>query len=77
MAVTGLRPRPRRGTESGLQLSATALSHTWRRTFSTALAAAGVPRELRMRPAGHTQEQTHDGYNHGLSRIREAIEGSA
>ena len=43
----------------------------------TALAAAGVPRGLRMRIAGYTREETQDGYNHDLSRIRDVIEGLA
>ena len=53
---------------------ATVTFHAWRHTFITAMATAGVPRELRMRIAGHTQEQTHDGYDHDVTRIRDAIE---
>lgn len=47
--------------------------HSLRHTFVTRLAAAGVPEDVRMRLAGHTNETTHAIYTHDEARAREAI----
>lgn len=38
--------------------------HGLRHTFITWLAKSGVPKEIRMRLAGHTTSDAHDGYTH-------------
>lgn len=48
--------------------------HTFRHTFITRLAEAGVAEDVRMRLAGHSSVESHKLYNHGEKDLREAIE---
>lgn len=48
--------------------------HSLRHTFITRLAEAHVPREVRMRLAGHSSADTHDDYTHDAVAQRRAVE---
>jgi site-specific recombinase XerD len=49
--------------------------HSLRHSFSSALASAGIPAELRMKLTGHRSLGEHLGYTHlELSALRGAIE---
>jgi len=48
--------------------------HSFRFSFASRLANAGVSRELRMKLVGHTTEQIHNGYTHlALETLRGAV----
>ncbi len=48
--------------------------HALRHSFTSALANAGVPAELRMKLTGHRSEAVHQGYtHHELQTLRDAI----
>lgn len=53
--------------------------HSWRHTFITRLAEAGVDKETRKRLAGHTQDSTSDRYDHAkyFERDLKAVESAA
>jgi integrase len=53
--------------------------HSWRHTFRTRLAEAGVSRETAMRLGGWTEEATADRYDHDghLEEMRAAVEKGA
>lgn len=53
--------------------------HSWRHTFITRLAEAGIDKETRMRLAGHTQGETSDRYNHAkyFALDMKAVEAAA
>lgn len=53
--------------------------HSWRHTFNTRLAEAGVDKETRKRLSGHTQDATSDRYNHAEYYVADlkAIESAA
>lgn len=53
--------------------------HSWRHTFITRLAEAGVDKETRKRLAGHTQDATSDRYDHAkyFERDLKAVESAA
>lgn len=49
--------------------------HSLRHGFVSSMANAGVPKELRMKLAGHTSEDVATGYtHHEVARLREAVE---
>lgn len=49
--------------------------HALRHSFTSALANAGVPPELRMKLTGHSSERVHAGYSHHeLQTLRGAVE---
>ena len=48
--------------------------HSLRHSFTSALANAGVPEELRMKLTGHTSKNVHRGYtHHEMGTLRQAI----
>ncbi|MDC0218612.1 tyrosine-type recombinase/integrase [Verrucomicrobia bacterium] len=48
--------------------------HSLRHSFTSALANAGVPEELRMKLTGHSSKDVHRGYtHHELATLRQAI----
>ena len=53
--------------------------HSWRHTFVTRLAEAGVDKETRKRLAGHTQDATSERYDHAKYHDRDlkAVESAA
>lgn len=53
--------------------------HSWRHTFRTKLAAAGVPTETAMRLCGHTDAQTSARYDHDehLDELRAAVDAAS
>lgn len=53
--------------------------HSWRHTFRTRLAEAGVSTETAMRLCGHLDEKTSAGYDHSdhISELSAAIEAAA
>jgi integrase len=48
--------------------------HSLRHSFTSTLANAGVPEELRMKLTGHSSKEVHRGYTHlELDTLRKAI----
>lgn len=47
--------------------------HSLRHTFITRLSSAGVPQDVRMKLAGHSQASTHSMYDHDLQQAADAI----
>jgi len=47
--------------------------HSWRHTFRTRLAAAGVPADVARKLGGWTQEATAARYDHDLTQLQDAI----
>ena len=63
----------RERTKSGRSVSAYSF-HSLRHSFSSSLANAGVPEELRMLLVGHSTREVHATYtHHELARLRDAV----
>ena len=59
---------------AGLRKISKRTFHALRHSFTSALANAGVPEELRMKLTGHTTKAVHRGYtHHELKTLRTAV----
>jgi integrase len=47
--------------------------HSIRHAFVTRLSAAGIAEDVRRKLVGHSNAATHDGYDHDVTRAREAV----
>jgi integrase len=76
MKTAEIDPQTQRKRSEGATRNVSALTfHSLRHTFSSWLAKANVPEEVRMKMTGHTESTTHQKYTHQeISTLREGVE---
>lgn len=73
MRKAGIDPQTVAG--KGVRQQSRRTFHALRHSFTSALANAGVPEELRMKLTGHTTKAVHRGYtHHELETLRNAVD---